>query len=213
MAIKVYISGITTEEALIASVSSNVHYLSAVFNKQSASYILPQTAADLFELAPSFIKKIAIFENPTESEVLKTLKVFNTDLIQLEGNEDRQFIASLKNHGLSIIKAVYLDNENDNEQLNYYGQFVDYFLVCGHRDIRNGHQRVWAISDFAFLKMVKFNKPWFLGGELNKLNVKRAVHDSQASMISVSSSLEMAPGVKDPDLIKEFVRSIYRPST
>lgn len=210
MSVKIHISGITTQDALAACISSNVQFVSAVFNQRSDYYIIPELAGELFDVVPDQIHKIAIFENPSESDVTKALKHFKTKLVQLEGDEDRQFIAKLKNQNLTVIKSVYLDNEDDNRQLSYYGEFVDYFMVCGHRDIRNGLKRAWAISDFAFLRRMRFNRPWFLGGELNKLNARRALQDSQAKMITVSSSLEITPGVKDPNLIKDFVKTINR---
>jgi phosphoribosylanthranilate isomerase len=50
-----------------------------------------------------------------------------------------------------------------------------------------------------------FRRPWLLAGGLNPGNVARAVAASNAPGVDVSSGVEIAPGVKDVQMIADFV--------
>ena len=54
-------------------------------------------------------------------------------------------------------------------------------------------------------RAARSNTPWFLAGGLNADNVARAIAVSGARMVDVSSGVEDAPGVKNPDKIAAFV--------
>ncbi|MEO1688327.1 MAG: hypothetical protein AAFU61_10515, partial [Pseudomonadota bacterium] len=49
--------------------------------------------------------------------------------------------------------------------------------------------------------------PWMLAGGLNAANAAEAVRATGARQLDVSSSVERAPGVKDPDLVRAFVEA------
>jgi len=50
--------------------------------------------------------------------------------------------------------------------------------------------------------------PWLLAGGLTVENVAEAVRVTGATAVDVSSGVERAPGVKDPELIREFVAQV-----
>jgi phosphoribosylanthranilate isomerase len=62
--------------------------------------------------------------------------------------------------------------------------------------------------DWNLLSGRQFSKPWMLSGGLNAENVGDAIRLSGAQMVDVSSSVESAPGVKDPALIEQFVKAV-----
>jgi phosphoribosylanthranilate isomerase len=52
--------------------------------------------------------------------------------------------------------------------------------------------------------------PWLLAGGLTEQNVAEAIRLTNAPAVDVSSGVESAPGVKDPDLIRAFVATVKR---
>lgn len=52
--------------------------------------------------------------------------------------------------------------------------------------------------------------PWLLAGGLTVANVAAAVRVTGATAVDVSSGVESAPGVKDPELIRAFVAEVRR---
>ena len=50
--------------------------------------------------------------------------------------------------------------------------------------------------------------PWVLAGGLTPANVADAIRATGAPAVDVSSGVERAPGLKDPDLIRAFVARV-----
>jgi len=49
--------------------------------------------------------------------------------------------------------------------------------------------------------------PWMLAGGLTPANVANAIRLTGARQVDVSSGVESAPGVKDPQLITAFLKA------
>ena len=68
----------------------------------------------------------------------------------------------------------------------------------------NGHAFDWHALDG-----VKGRLPFMLSGGLNPDNVAAAIAITGAGAVDVSSGVETAPGVKDPELIRRFLRAVF----
>ncbi|MGC1278715.1 MAG: N-(5'-phosphoribosyl)anthranilate isomerase, partial [Xanthobacteraceae bacterium] len=61
--------------------------------------------------------------------------------------------------------------------------------------------------DWHLLESVEPRVPYMLSGGLDADNVGEALHITRAPGVDVSSGVERAPGEKDPDKIRAFVRA------
>jgi phosphoribosylanthranilate isomerase len=61
--------------------------------------------------------------------------------------------------------------------------------------------------DWQVLAARRFRRPWMLAGGLSTENLKEAVATSGARAVDVSSGVESAPGVKDPEKIRAFLQA------
>ena len=61
--------------------------------------------------------------------------------------------------------------------------------------------------DWHLLENIKLAIPFMVGGGLNAGNVTEAIRVTRANGVDVSSGVESAPGVKDPDMIRAFIRA------
>ena len=62
--------------------------------------------------------------------------------------------------------------------------------------------------DWRLLRGFHLKTPWFLAGGLNANNVGTAISISGASMVDVSSGVEIEPGKKCVDKISNFIRKV-----
>ena len=61
--------------------------------------------------------------------------------------------------------------------------------------------------DWRVLENLDLKLPFMVSGGLNVGNVTEAVRVTRAGGVDVSSGVERSPGVKDPDMIRDFIRA------
>ena len=64
-----------------------------------------------------------------------------------------------------------------------------------------------AVFDWHVLENLDLRLPFMVSGGLNAGNVGQAVRVTRAGGVDVSSGVERAPGIKDPDMIRAFIRA------
>jgi phosphoribosylanthranilate isomerase len=64
-----------------------------------------------------------------------------------------------------------------------------------------------AVFDWRLLEGLDLKVPFMVSGGLNAANVVDAVRVTGAGGVDISSGVESAPGVKDPEKIREFIRA------
>src|SRR3981081_2113640 len=64
-----------------------------------------------------------------------------------------------------------------------------------------------AVFDWPVLEKLDLKLPFMVAGGLNADNVAEAVHVTRAGGVDVSSGVESAPGIKDPEMIRQFIRA------
>lgn len=64
-----------------------------------------------------------------------------------------------------------------------------------------------APFDWHLLENLDLALPYMVSGGLNADNVAEAVRVTRAGGVDVSSGVERTPGVKDPELIRAFIRA------
>ena len=61
--------------------------------------------------------------------------------------------------------------------------------------------------DWHLLENLDLKLPFMVSGGLNADNVAEALRVTRAGGVDVSSGVESAPGVKDPEMIRDFIRA------
>lgn len=209
MDIKVKICGITTQEALSASLRNRADYVGFVFHKLSPRNLSLDNAYKLITEIPDSVKKVAVVVNYDKHFLKEINEAIKPDYIQLDGDDTPEQVDELKRkYGYHIFKTLYIKNLTDlNEKISIYDPFVDGFIFDAPANREMFVEQPDNTLDWGIMNKLSLNKKWFLSGGLTKYNVKDAIRVSGATMINGSSSLESSPGIKDPQMIEEFIRA------
>jgi phosphoribosylanthranilate isomerase len=209
MKLQIKICGLCDARGVTAAVDAGANLVGFVFFRRSPRYVTPEAAAELAGLVPRGIKKVGLFVNPTDADLDKTLKLVRLDMIQLHGKETPARVDAVRLlSGLPVMKALGIENAKDLIDAKVYQGHADVLLFDAKppKDATRpgGNARTF---DWGLLKTFAGRTPWGLAGGLTRTNVAKAVKESGARLVDVSSGVESRPGVKSPAKIRAFVKA------
>jgi phosphoribosylanthranilate isomerase len=157
-------------------------------------------------LAP-LVDAVALFaDNPAE-EVRNVIKLVRPSLLQFHGNEDDAFCRAF---GTPYIKAIAMGagtSVGDATALQLRYPSAAAFLFDGHGgEVSGGNGNVFDWSRIP----TGLHKPFVVAGGLSPDNVFDAIQQTLPWGVDVSSGIEIAPGVKDGHLMRNFVSEVRR---
>ncbi|HET7852067.1 MAG TPA: phosphoribosylanthranilate isomerase [Methyloceanibacter sp.] len=203
------ICGVRTREIVDTAVDAGADYVGLVFFAKSPRYIAPHAARPLAELASGRIETVAVVVDPDDALLDEILAVVRPSLLQLHGSETPDRVAAIKSRsGLCVIKAIGVASADDVGKASHYRDIADMILFDAKApagsDLPGGHGLAF---DWHALAGPSVERPFALSGGLDPDNVWEALVATSADMVDVSSGVERAPGVKDPDLVRRFVQA------
>ncbi len=210
MSIDVKICGLKTVDAVEAALNAGAAYIGLVFFQKSPRYVNVETAAMLANRVRGRAKIVVLLVDPDDDKVSIIVNRVQPDLIQLHGSEtpERAFDIRAK-FGVPVIKAVSIADADDVLGADQFSGSAELILFDakppeGMADALPGGNGI--PFDWRMLKGIDKNMKFILSGGLNPDNVRSAIELTGASVVDVSSGVERAPGEKDPDLIRHFIR-------
>src|SRR5450759_3622505 len=88
---RIKICGITRVEDALAAARAGADAIGMIFYAGSARHIGIGQAAKILEALPPFVMPVALFVNPTSSEVEQVIEALPFGLLQFHGDEDEVF--------------------------------------------------------------------------------------------------------------------------
>lgn len=200
--IKVKICGITNLGDALAAVDAGADALGFVFYKKSPRYITPQKAKNIVRGLSERIVKVGVFVNQSERVVRSIAELCRLDMLQFHGSESPGFCAKFKEY--KIIKAFRIRNSVDFESIFKYKTFAYLFdTFVRMKAGGTGRQFDWKLVE----GIADRKRVIFLSGGITETNVQEAISIVRPGWIDVSSSLEIGPGRKDREKIKQFIKA------
>ncbi len=181
-----------------------VDFLGFIFYPESKRFVGKSPEAGLFNSAKN---KVAVFVNENIFEMMGLAKNLGFNYIQLHGKENPKTCRIVKQQGFKVIKAFNLDEDFDFSALKAYDRSVDFFLFDTKSKLPGGSGKKfnWEILDKYTGK-----KPFFLSGGIGPEDVEKIKEVDHAGLygIDLNSGFEREPGVKDTDLLENFIRQL-----
>lgn len=151
---------------------------------------------------PNSIKKVGVFVDATLEDINSKIKKYNLNLIQLHGNETKEFCLNLKKDKIEIIKVFSVDDDFDFEVLKEYENVCDYFLFDTKGKLHGGNGITF---NWQILENYKSKKPLFLSGGIGIEEISKIKNlNLPIFAIDVNSKFEIEPGLKNIKLLEQM---------
>ena len=199
------ICGIKNKDTLLCCERNRVNFFGMIFYKKSPRNILFEDAKILQKISLNLnINGVGVFVNYNINELEEIIKNLKLQYVQLHGQEDEEYIKTIKKIDVKIIKSISISKKNDLNKINKY-KSSDYFLF-DYKPLQNELPGGNAKSfDWNILKYLETDKPWFLSGGINMNNIDQIANDINPFGIDLSSGVEKELGIKDNGIINNFI--------
>jgi phosphoribosylanthranilate isomerase len=209
MSLTVKICGLSTAEALQVALDEAADMVGFVFFPPSPRHISFEAARLLGERVGGRAQKVALTVDADDAWFDAIVEALQPDLLQLHGRETAARVTALKQRfGLPVMKAVPIAQKDDLALAANYIVAADRVLFDARAPkdaTRPGG--LGKTFDWRLLQNLVLGVPFMLSGGLDAGNVAEALRITKAPGVDVSSGVERAPGEKDPDKIRAFVRA------
>lgn len=206
---RVKICGLTQPEHMRAAVAAGASYVGLVFFEKSPRNMTLTAARETALAVPEGVAKVALTVNATDAYLDAIFATVPIDIWQLQGAESPERVAAVQaRYGLPVMKAVGVSGPDDLPALDLFGTVADMLLVDAKppKDAKlpggNG-----LTFDWRLIAGRQWTRPWMLAGGLTAVNVAEAIAATGARQVDVSSGVESAPGVKDPQKMQAFINA------
>ena len=198
------ICGITSLDDAHAAVAAGADALGFNFYKPSPRYITTDAARAIIDELPESILTVGVFVNEPSPESAETrAREAGITAIQLHGDESPDYCRQLTPR--FVIKALAAGADFDTQRANDYD--VEAILLDTKDEaLRGGTGRTF---DWSIAQRVRRTVPkLFLAGGLSLQNIEDAIISVDPYGVDACSALEKAPGLKDHERMRVFVKKI-----
>jgi phosphoribosylanthranilate isomerase len=179
---------------------------------ESRRRVTPRQARDLFDAAPT-LTKVGVFNREGVGKILRMASEAALDVLQLHGqfspDEHAQLRQEFDGELWSVI-PIDADTAVPAGDWKNVADFADALLLDTFSAGRSGGTgRTFDWQKAApLVREISREITVVLAGGLNPDNVAEAVRILHPSVVDVSSGVETAPGIKSPELMTAFARSV-----
>src|SRR6202008_4954722 len=209
MSLLVKICGLSTRETLDVALAAGADMVGFVFFPPSARHLSLEQARELGRAAKGRATKVALTVDADDSTFENIIETLNPDILQIHGKETTARVRDIKQKfGLPVMKALPVETAVDLANLPGYAAVADRILFDARAPkdaTRPGG--LGAAFGWDLLKDLDLRLPFMVSGGLHAGNVAEAIRVTRAGGVDVSSGVERAPGVKDVEMIRAFIRA------
>ena len=209
MSLIVKICGLRTETALDTALEAGADMVGFVFFAPSPRHLGFAEAEALGRRVGGRAQKVALTVDADDALLDAVVAALRPDWLQLHGKEPPARIAAVKaRFGLPVMKAIPVETGSDLATVAAYEGIADRILF----DARAPREatRPGGLGkpfDWRLLQNLDLAAAFMLSGGLDPENVGAALRVTRAPGVDVSSGVERAPGEKDLEKIRAFVRA------
>ena len=194
---RVKICGLTNLEDVDAAVRYGADALGFICVPESPRYVTPEKFNEIGRVIRLFVPRVAVVRRPEDAAG------YDADYVQYY--VDPEDPASLTKPGIRCFRMS--GAESVDEVQSYKGSAIAYLLDAYHADKLGGSGESFN-WDLAVQATMGSHPPILLAGGLTVDNVADAIRATRPYAVDIASGVEMAPGIKDHNKIRDFIRAV-----
>lgn len=194
----VKICGVTTEEDALLAVAMGADAIGFNFVPSSPRFLAASRAADIVKRLPPEILTVGIFRDEAPARVVELTNHAGLRAAQLHGRETAEETRWVRERVPVVIRAFPGGDPALARAADYGADIV----MLDSASPGSGKVFDWSLAEGApsGLRLL-------LAGGLTPDNVAEAIDRVRPWGVDVASGVESAPGIKDPSLVRRFIRA------
>jgi phosphoribosylanthranilate isomerase len=184
-----------------------IDYFGFIFHPGSPRFVGDYEEDTMIELLHTPKFRTGVFVDVTAAEIIRKAGKYNLTHIQLHGRETPEVCDEIGRNGFKVIKSFSVHPVFDFSECFPYVRKCDFFLfdTKGKLPGGTGEKFNWQILNDYHLEV-----PFFLSGGIapGDETAIAAINHPMLYGIDLNSGFEHAPGLKNFDLLKNFIGSL-----
>lgn len=203
----VKICGLTREVDVKAACELGADMTGVVLVEGSKRKVGVDRARELLSVSSS--KRVAVCRPRTAEELLELDRKLKPDYLQLHpGTTGLEEVRKKISAGLILVVSIPPEGARLEDLISQSSSLQDLadFILLDTKGPHGGGTGIphdWSLS--AEIRK-RLRVPVLLAGGLNPSNVERVAVVVRPAGVDVATGVELAPGIKDPKLMREFIR-------
>lgn len=208
--IRVKVCGLTRPQDVSDTVAAGADAIGLVFYPPSPRAVSIAQAQQLIKNIPPYVQVVGLFVNPDETWLSAVNAEVALDMLQFHGDETPERCAHLAaSVGRRWYKALQVRQDASINDINYD---ISRYRAAGasailldawHPQLKGGTGQAFDWSLFP-----RNDNSLILAGGLRPDNVATAIAQTQPYAVDVSGGVESAKGIKNRELIQQFIQEI-----
>ncbi|HUY60250.1 MAG TPA: phosphoribosylanthranilate isomerase [Candidatus Dormibacteraeota bacterium] len=198
--VRVKICGTTSVADALLAVEAGADAIGLNFYEPSPRYLSLDRAQAIAVAVAGAIDRIGVFMHADPAELNRVVRAVGLDAVQVHAPVTRALAAALD---CPCLPAVALHSLAQVATLDWWPALPVLLDSAGSEGAGGTGRAV----DWGLAATVARHRPVWLAGGLGPETVARAIAEVRPEAVDAVSALERAPGVKDPERVRAFVRA------
>ncbi len=203
----VKICGVTRVEDALLAVELGAQLIGLNFWPRSPRFLTVSEARRIVVAISGRARIVGLWVDPQRQQLQAAVRELSLDLIQIHGQTSAAVVDWLPDR---VIRALKIDAQGPLPSPTPGERVWGYLFDCAPVGVYGGTGVPWSYERIASLET---GKPVMVAGGLHPGNVAHALKVSGADYADVCSGVESAPGIKEPELMRQFIREVQNVQT
>ena len=193
------ICGITNQDDALFAAEAGADLLGFIFASGSPRKVEPETVRNIVKQLPAQVKKVGVFRDQPNTEIIRIMDLCGLDIVQLHGHETPE-TAKVLALEYEVWKAIpFTSSSAFSESLKFQG-----YTQLADSD-KQGNDCNWSLA-----MLTARRRRMFLAGGIAVENAAHAVETVCPAGLDICSGVEVRPGIKNHNKITEIINRIRK---